>query len=130
MTSPPWPFALLSAKPFDEFSPSEYKQYVRDLYRKRAMKRKTPSVRIKKARPPYSARLSKKGNLTLRVNRSPKWLTREEVDQIAKDLSLPLNEVWVYVMKKRKETIRISTQEEEDRIAGELKGLDEVLPSV
>ena len=130
MTCPPWPFALLSAKPFDEFSPDEYKQYVRDLYRKRNMKRKTPSIRLKKAKPPYSARLSKKGNLTLRVDRSPKWLTREEVDQIAKNLSLPLNVVWVYVMKKRKEPIRISTQAEEDLLAEQLKALDEVLPSV
>lgn len=126
--SPPWPIPYLSPKAFDEYAPEEYRGYVKSLYRKRSARR-TPSVKLKKVKPPFVAKLGKRGPL-ITVNRKPKWLSREEIDSIAKDLGLPLNEVWLCVLKKRKDPIRVSTKEDEDRIAQSLKELDEVWPKV
>jgi hypothetical protein len=108
---------LLGPRPFSDFTPEEYKTYVRSLYEKAAKKEKT--IKLKKKQEPFVWKLTPKGNLSLKVNRDPKWLSREEIEQIVRESKLPANEVWLKVLDKRS-SIRISSQEEEFRIAREL----------
>ena len=107
---------LLSIKPLCMWTPEDFKTYVRSLYFKRNGKSKT--IKLKK---PFTFRLNAKGSLVLQVNREPKWLSREEVDSIAAATGLPLNDVWVKVLKKKvKNPITISTEEEQRAIKARL----------
>jgi len=83
---------LLSPKPFAEFTPEEYQAYIRSLY-----------IEPPKPPPPadFSARLNAKGNPVITVRRKPKWLTSAEVDVIACELGLPLQQVWVLLLKRK-----------------------------
>lgn len=113
----------LLADAFESYSPESFKAHVRSLFVKRGAggaKRGT-----KKKPKPYVVSRTKKGGFVLKVNRKPKWLSREEVDQIALENNIPLNEIWLRVLKKKvKEPIRISTQAEEDaRIAASPTGV-------
>lgn len=118
--------ALLSRKPFNQYTPEDYKEYVRSLYKPRKVRPARSLIKkAKKPVRPFVFSLNKKRTLLLRVNRKPKWLTREEVDSIAAATGLPLSEVWVKVLKKKtKNPIVISTQEEQDRITAETRAPD------
>lgn len=101
---------LLSVKPLNEWTPTDYKIYIESLYAK-PVKNKTA---LKKEKKPFTFRLNKKGGLVLQVNRRPKWLTRDEVDGIAKATGLPLNDVWVKVLKRKvKNPIQVVTNAED-----------------
>lgn len=113
---------LLARKPLCEWSPSEYLEYVRSLYHK--PEKPARKVRLKKVKPPFTWKLTKTGKLSVTVNRTPKWLAREELTQIGVEFGNQA-EPWVYAAKKK---IKLSTQEEEDRIAAELKVLESVFP--
>lgn len=104
---------ILSPRHLLEFTPAEYKAHVCSLYSK-------PVPKERKALTPYVWRLNKKGTLCLRVNRKPKWLSREEIDAIAKESKLPANEVWAKVTAK-KSKIKISTAEAEELIKTAIK---------
>jgi hypothetical protein len=88
---------LLSPKPFGEYSPEEFRTYVQSLY-------KEPVRSVPKE---FSASLTKKGTLTLRVTRDPKFLEPKEVDAIAESIGWTKQETWLAVIK-RKITIRRS----------------------
>lgn len=109
---------LLAPKALRLFEPSEFKSYVKSLYFRKA--KKTPSIRLKKQKPPYSWKLTPKGKLAVTVNRSPKWISREELAQIAKESGFAENIVWTTVLhtkkKKQENVVRLSTQAEEDSI--------------
>lgn len=115
---------LLSAKPLEQWAPEEYKTYVRSLYHKRTPRRATKKIKVVKT---VIWSLTKKGNLSIRIRREPKWLTREEIDLIAEESGKPANEVWLKVTAK-KSGIKVSTAEEEKRIAEDLRDLETVLP--
>lgn len=68
---------LLSGKAFEEFTPSEFKAHVISLYHKPEPKRAKP-----KEKKPYTFHVNKKGTLSLRINREPKWLTAQEIESI------------------------------------------------
>lgn len=108
---------LLSGKPLCKWTPSEYKLYVKSLY-KLPRKKKT-TVKVQK---PYSWRVTAKRKISIRMYRETKWLSREEVDAIVSESGLPANEVWLYVLDKKR-GFRISTQEDEERIAQELSDI-------
>lgn len=76
---------------FRDFAPKEFREHVRGLFFK-PVRPKRESV--KKAPKPFTWRVNQKGTLCLRVNREPKWMTREEVEAIAKEAKLPLATVW------------------------------------
>lgn len=82
----------LSPKPFADFTPQEFADYVRSLYIAPAPK-KEPKIRVKKV-PKLTASLTKTGKLSLRTDRKPKWALRAEVFAAADALKLPQNEVW------------------------------------
>ena len=88
-----WDVPLLAPKGLGEFNPEEYREYVR------ALKVKEPE------RKPYHVRMNRKGNPVIRINRKPvRFLTPGEVEQIAVELNLPSQRMWVEV-KKRKITV-------------------------
>ena len=87
---------LLSPKPFADFTPEEYKAYVVSLYQ-------APPAPPPKA--DYTASVNKKGTLTLRINRVPKFLTFSEALDIAKGFVLPYQDV-VMLLKKKKIELR------------------------
>lgn len=87
---------LLSVKPMKDFTPEDYKAYVRGLLNRPVKKIK--AIKLKK---PFKWSLTKKGNLSVSVTRKPKWLTRAEVDQISAESGFPENEVWLKVTSKR-----------------------------
>ncbi len=61
---------LLSEKPLCDFTPADFRTYVRALYHKREPKRAAGKV----AAPTVSWSLTKKGALTVKVRRKPKWI--------------------------------------------------------
>jgi hypothetical protein len=109
---------LLSPMKLKDFTAEGFKNYVRGLFRKKAKKEKV--IRLKKPKPPFVISLTKKGNLSFKVNRDPKWLSAQEIEGIAKIYEKPVNEVWVLAMKKK--IVIVPTKE-----AGEgLKGRKEI----
>lgn len=103
---------LLSKKPLSEFTPEEYKSYVRSLYHKAEPKRKAS---VKKApKPAVTWRLNAKGTLIVMIKRDPKWISREELEKISAESAIDFAKVWLHVVTKKK--VRVSTQEDEDQI--------------
>lgn len=102
---------LLAPQGILAYSAEEFKTYVRTLYYKK--EKRAPAIRLKKQKPPFVWKITKTGKLSLRFNRSDKWLSREEIDLIAQESGLPANEVWLHVLKKK---IRISTAADEENI--------------
>ena len=102
---------LLSKKPLCQWTPSEYKQYVRSLYYvrpKRKAKRK-PLL-------PFRWRKSSKGTLILKFNRD--WVSEDDLKLIARESDTPYAEVWIKAFHPKSKTARkprLSTAEEEAR---------------
>lgn len=84
---------LLSPKSLGEFTPEEFHAYVRSLNYVKPKKSKVKGVKAPPKEVTWS--ITKKGTLTVRIKRDPKWLTREEVETIARDSGKPLNQVWL-----------------------------------
>ena len=100
---------LLSAKPLESFSPEEFKAYVKGLYHKPEPKRAA-----KKPKPPFRWKITKTGKISVVVNRRPRWISREEIAQIAKESGVPENVVWLKVLDpKAKNPVRLSSVEQE-----------------
>jgi len=91
-----WP--LLSPKPFTEFTPQEFRDYVISLHKAPPKKRD------------FTVRLNKKGTIVLRINREPKFLLRSEVDEMARELGLSLQLTWSEVAKRKIEVRNESTK--------------------
>lgn len=106
---------LLSVRSIADLTPEEFKLWVIGL-KQQGKGRKTKTIRLKKKRPPFSWKLTPKGRLSVTVTRSPKWISREELDQIAKESGFPENIVWTTVLHKKRKganTIRLSSEEKE-----------------
>lgn len=118
---------LLAPKALSAFSPSEFKEYVRSLFFKKTPRR-TKTIKLKKVKPPVVWSLTKKGNLSVRIQRTPRWISREEVEAVVRESGLPYNEVWLKIFPakppKGREPVRLSTQKDED----ELLAFDRELP--
>lgn len=108
----------LLGKPLSQYTPEDFKTYIRGLYNKPAKKTKT--IKLKKQKPPFAWSLTKKGNLSLKINRTPKWLSREEIDLITKESGKPANEVFLKIKKMK---IEISIQVEQDLVKQTLSEL-------
>ncbi len=88
---------LLAPRPFADFSVAEFRQYVVSLYAKRIRK----AAKTKKPPKEYSVTKTKKGNLSIRVKREPKWLSRSELEAEALRLDFPLNLLWLAVKERK-----------------------------
>ena len=79
---------LLAPKRLAEFSPEEYREYIKGLYFKPEPKKGTPkkkSLRELKVR----AKIKKKGGLSLVTKRDPKYITQDEFEKIAQEIVRP-----------------------------------------
>ncbi len=83
-------YPLLSGKAFADFSPEQYHKYVCSLYRE-------PERTVLAD---FRASRSVKGVLTIKINRTPQFLTTTEVDQIAQSCGLSKQEAWFAVRKR------------------------------
>jgi len=92
---------LLSPKAFGEFTPQEFKDYVTQLYQEPP-----------KPPPPadFTVTLNKKGIITVRINRDPKYLLKSEVTAIATQLGWSQQDTWNFLTQKRKISIKGSAQ--------------------
>ncbi len=106
-------YKLMAPKHISEFTPEEYKQYVKDL-NFHPPKKKSKSVKKKRALAPLVWRLNKKGTLILKINRTPKWISREEIAQIAKDSGIEERLIYIKIGAKNSK-IAISTEEAESK---------------
>lgn len=111
---------LLAPKPLSEFTPAEFKEYVRSLNYVRPKRLARGKVRATPK--PVSFTVTKKGTLSVRIKRTPKWISREEIETISKESGKPLNEVWLKLVGP-KGVARLSSQEDEERISREIAEL-------
>ncbi len=108
---PPDEWTPLLTKPFNTYSPEDFKLYVRSLFNKPAKKVRT--IKLKKQKPPFSWKLSpKKRTLSLTVNREPKWLSEGEMALISAQSGAPLSAIFITMKKKG---IKVSTETEEKK---------------
>lgn len=96
---------LLSPRSFSEYTPEEYKEYIRSLYFKKT--KKTPTIRLKKKKPTFVLKLTKTGKVSLKVNRDPVFITRAEIAQLAQEHKIEERLIWLKVTDKKK-PIRVS----------------------
>lgn len=89
MTSLPF-IPLLSPKALSEFSPAEFRSYVQSLKAVPESRKKTPPKE-------FSWSLTKKGVLSIRVKRTPKFLRPAEITQIARESGIEERLVWIKV---------------------------------
>ena len=97
---------LLSPKPFSEYSAVDFHAYVRSLY-----------VAPPEKKPPaeWSVRLNDKGTPVVTVRRTPKVLSREEAEAMAKELGWTLQDTWLMLLSKK---IRVTVPEPKRRRHG------------
>jgi hypothetical protein len=88
---------LLSSRALSDFTAEEYKNYVKSLYFKK--QKKTPVIRIKKKKAEIEWGLTKKGNISLKIRREPKWITSDELERMIAELSVT-REVVMRKLKK------------------------------
>lgn len=100
---------LLAPKSLEEFSPSEFKEYVRGLKKERRKKTKRVSWK------PYklTARLLKKGTISLKTKRSPAYITPDELGHLPEMLGRPENEIFLAV---KEAGLSVLTHQEAKRI--------------
>lgn len=94
---------LLSGEAFETFTPESYLEYVRSLYVPPVTTKVTPLA-------DFSCGVNKKGTITIKVRRDPKWLTPDEVQIIATELGLTLQATW-QLLPKRKISVRLPERE-------------------
>ena len=92
---------LLSQKALSDFTPAEFHAYVTSLYQA-PPERKAPSE--------VAVRLNAKGTPVITVRRDPKVISRAEAEQLAAEVGLPLQEMWLLLLK-RKVTITVPKKE-------------------
>lgn len=83
---------LISPRPFSEFSPQEFHEYVKSLHQE-----------PERAAPPaeFTVRLNAKGNPVITIRREPKFLNADEVDSAAVQAGWTKQRMWLHVLKKK-----------------------------
>jgi hypothetical protein len=85
-------YPMLAPKGFADFSSSEFHEYVKSLY----------VAPPKKAAPKeVSAKLNKKGTLTLKINREPKFLHMNEIEGLAAEVGWSHQNFWLAILKRK-----------------------------
>lgn len=90
---------LLSKKPLYDFTPQEFKQYVKSLYHKPVPKKSAPK-RKKERDKKVTARMTKKKGLSFTTRREPKYVTEAEMSAFAETTGTPENELFIALREK------------------------------
>lgn len=90
---------LIAPKHFRDFTPEEFQAHVNSMYEDPAAKRAAKSRSPKKPSCAEGITLSrtKKGALSVRISskkRALRYVTRKEIEDLAKSLEAPMSEVW------------------------------------
>jgi hypothetical protein len=91
---------LLSSKLFIEFTPEEYHEYIKGLFKERVRKetkKKKGARKILKV----TAKKKKDGSLSLRTRRNPPYLTEGEFDLLSREHGIKKNELFLLLKEKR-----------------------------
>lgn len=83
---------LRSPKPFAQYSPEEYKQYIESLHIK-------PVEKLPPAE--WAVRLNAKGTPVITVRRKPKWITFTEARLMSKEVKFTYQEILTQLRKKK-----------------------------
>lgn len=110
---------LLSPRRLSDFSPEEFKTYIKSLYAKRAPKQGKAKKKTMREKP-ITTKITKKGKLSITTRREVKYATEEESRAIEKTTGRGANEVFIAL---RAAGFITATHEEAERIKGELDGL-------
>lgn len=104
---------LLSGRPLSDFTPPDYKEYVRSLYKERRVR-----ARAAAKKKPYklTVRRLKKGALSVTTKRNPAYITPEEYAEWTK--TFPENELFIALRAKG---VVVATLEEVDEIRRNVK---------
>lgn len=86
---------LVSPKSLHEMLPQEFREYVRGLKEAKPKKSKGSALEG------VSVSVNKKGSLVFRFDRPSKWLTPQEVTELARQLGLKQNKMWQEVRSRR-----------------------------
>lgn len=90
---------LLSPKPFERFTPAEFKAYVVSL----KQEKEAQAARAKKAPPKeVTWSISKKNVLSVRIKRDPKEVTQEEIQLISESTGRPVEFLTEYLLGGKK----------------------------
>jgi len=84
---------LLAPKHISQFEAQEYKDYIISLY--------IDPKADKPVKREFNASKTKKGSIVIRINRKPKWITRSEINILAKELNMPKSEMFLLVCKRK-----------------------------
>lgn len=86
---------LLAHKPLNQFTPEDYKAYVRGMFSKKEKK-----IREIKIKPPYVWKISpKKKSFSIKMNRL--WITKEEITKISRESGIEERIVWAKITEKK-----------------------------
>jgi len=110
---------LLSGRALDEFAPEEFKLYVKSLKVEPPQKK----IRLKIPKPPFKATLTKTGKISVKFNRTGKWLSRAEIAEIAKSLNIEETRVWVELIHRKRNPVRLSDAATEENTSDETNPL-------
>lgn len=90
---------LLSPKPFGDFTPQEFFEYVKGLYK--VPIKKGPKPKPVKAKPlELEIKFNRKGHIHVTCRRSWKWVTMLELEHFGVVLKVPINELFLLVKKR------------------------------
>lgn len=108
---------LLAPKPLSEFTPEEYKAYVRALYKERTVRKAKPK---RKKLKDYKVKgsLLKNGKISITTTRPIKYLTEVEFREISLTLGRGENEVFIAAKAKG---LQIMSHEEAEQIRKDIE---------
>jgi hypothetical protein len=91
---------LLSGRPLEDFTPGEFKEHIKGLYRKRPAKAKGTKLvkRLKEYK--VSVRLLKSGKISILTQRPLKYVTEAEMIGICAEMKRPENEIFLLLKEK------------------------------
>jgi len=110
--SPDDEIPLLSGKPLGEFTPGEFKEHVRGLFRKKPPKAGGKGKKRLRDRS-VKGRILKSGKISVTTTRDPKYVSPEEFSALSKTLERGENEIFLAV---RKGGLQILNHEEAEEI--------------
>lgn len=84
---------LLSPKHISKYDAAEYMEYVKSLYIDPNANKPIPRE--------FNASRTKKGSIVIRIKRDPKYITKEEIKILAKELDLPQSEMFLLIKKRK-----------------------------
>lgn len=97
---------LLSPKPLSEFTPKEFRDYVKGMF-------KAPP-----AKQEVLFKFTKKGNPQVTIRRTPKWISEVEFKTLCQTYGVRQNEMFLYLKDREIELRRPSgTQKKKGRYA-------------